>query len=154
MALIGSLPEAKSALQSDIYREQQVMIVKHQLSMGLINIFNGLLVCVGAFAHAPLSNIALWYAPIFLMGIIQLRRAPNLYQFLLGAGAIFFISLQALINLGVVTGCLPTKGISLPFISYGGSNLVIMFILIGLILNLFRQWARPFLGHAREFQSI
>lgn len=72
MALFGSLPEAKSALQSDIYREQQVMIVKHQLSMGLINIFNGLLVCVGAYAHAPLSNIALWYAPIFLMGMIQI----------------------------------------------------------------------------------
>ena len=102
---------------------------------------------------ATLFVVALFMG-IFLVGIIQLRRAPNLYQFLLGAGAIFFISLQALINLGVVTGCLPTKGISLPFISYGGSNLVIMFILIGLILNLFRQWARPFLGQPHEFQSI
>lgn len=71
MALFGKLPEAPNALQSDIYREQQVMLIKHQLSMGLINIFNGLLVCVGAFSHAPFANIAMWYTPIFLMGVIQ-----------------------------------------------------------------------------------
>ena len=74
--------------------------------------------------------------------------------FLLGAGAIFFITLQAIINLGVVTGCLPTKGMSLPFISYGGSNLVVVFILTGLVLNLFRQWARPIVSEARELNTI
>jgi cell division protein FtsW len=102
---------------------------------------------------ATLSVVALFLA-IFVIGMLQLRRAPNMYQFLLGAGAIFFITLQAIINLGVVTGCLPTKGMSLPFISYGGSNLVVVFILTGLVLNLFRQWARPIVSEARELNTI
>ena len=49
----------------------------------------------------------------------HLRRAPNLFHFLLAAGCILLICLQALINLGVVTGVFPTKGMSLPFISSG-----------------------------------
>ena len=102
---------------------------------------------------ATLSVVALFLG-IFVIGMLQLRRAPNMYQFLLGAGAIFFITLQAIINLGVVTGCLPTKGMSLPFISYGGSNLVVVFILTGLVLNLFRQWARPIVSEARELNTI
>jgi len=80
---------------------------------------------------------------IFTAGVWNLRRAPNLFQYLLVAGALLFISVQALFNFGVVTGCLPTKGLSLPFISYGGSNLVCMFILVGIILNGFRSWSRP-----------
>ena len=55
-------------------------------------------------------------------------------------GGVLVYNPQALINIGVVTGCLPTKGISLPFISYGGSNLVFMFVLTGIILNGFRTW--------------
>lgn len=82
---------------------------------------------------------------IFIMGIIQLRRAPNLYQFSLASGCLLFVILQSLINMGVVTGCLPTKGMSLPFISYGGSNLVVMFIFIGLLLNAFASWNRIFI---------
>jgi cell division protein FtsW len=79
---------------------------------------------------------------IFILGIVQLRRAPNLYQFSLASGCLWFITLQALINMGVVTGCLPTKGMSLPFISYGGSNLVVMFILVGLLMNAFSSWKK------------
>ena len=45
-----------------------------------------------------------------------------MYEYLLAMGALLFVVLQAIINMGVVTGCLPTKGMSLPFISYGGSN--------------------------------
>ena len=102
---------------------------------------------------ATMSVVILFLA-IFVICMLQLRRAPNLYQFLLGVGALLFITLQAIINLGVVTGCLPTKGMSLPFISYGGSNLVVMFLLIGLILNLFRHWARPFVSEASELKSF
>ena len=45
------------------------------------------------------------------------------------------ISVQALINFAVVTGSVPTKGIALPFISYGGSSLVISGVMVGILLN-------------------
>ncbi|MEZ5276413.1 MAG: putative lipid II flippase FtsW [Opitutaceae bacterium] len=83
------------------------------------------------------------FALIFMLGLAHLRRAPNLFQFLIVAGCLLMLTFQALINLGVVTGCLPTKGMSLPFISYGGSNLVLMALLIGILLNTRIAWSRP-----------
>jgi cell division protein FtsW len=90
---------------------------------------------------------------LFILGLLHLRRAPNLFQYLLVAGAILLISVQAIINLGVVTGLLPTKGMSLPFISAGLSNLLLMGLLLGIILNTHRTWAKPALtrrGRALE----
>ena len=69
---------------------------------------------------------------------LRLLHAPRLYEYLLAMGALLFVSLQAIINIGVVTGSMPTKGMSLPFISYGGSNLMVTFIFVGLIINVFR----------------
>ena len=92
-------------------------------------------------------GVVLLFAILFTAGLCHLRKAPNLFQFLLVAGCLLLISLQALINLGVVTGCLPTKGMSLPFISAGGSNLLLMGILVGVFLNTQRTWARPELMH-------
>ena len=74
---------------------------------------------------------------------LQLQKAPNLYQFLLVSGALLFITLQAMINMGVATGCLPTKGMSLPFISYGGSNLVVTYFLFGMICRSVWRWNNP-----------
>jgi cell division protein FtsW len=54
----------------------------------------------------------------------------------------FLIGFQAFINIGVVTSVLPNKGISLPFISYGGSNLVLMLTCVGILLSLARE-AQP-----------
>ncbi len=102
---------------------------------------------------ATLSVVLLFIA-IFLIGMFQLRRAPNLFQFLLGIGSLLFIVLQAVINIGVVTGSFPTKGMSLPFISYGGSNLVVVFVFTGLLLNLFRQWEKPIVSKARELEAL
>ena len=87
---------------------------------------------------------------MFIAGVIHLRRAPNLFQFLLVTGCILLISLQAIINLGVVTGLLPTKGMSLPFISAGLSNLLLMGVLIGIIVNTQRSWSRPGLDSGRR----
>ncbi|ADE56084.1 FtsW/RodA/SpoVE family cell cycle protein [Coraliomargarita akajimensis] len=95
-------------------------------------------------------GVVMLFMTIFFIGVMQLRRAPDLYQYLLVMGALLFITFQALINIGVVTGCLPTKGMSLPFISYGGSNLVLMFTLIGIILNGFRSWELTTLRRQRE----
>ncbi|HBR94153.1 MAG TPA: cell cycle protein [Opitutae bacterium] len=96
------------------------------------------------------AGVVVLFMTLFFIGILQLKRAPNLYQYLLVMGALLFITFQALINIGVVTGCLPTKGMSLPFISYGGSNLVFMFVLTGIILNGFRSWELPALRKQRD----
>ena len=95
------------------------------------------------------AGVVVLFMTLFFIGFLQLNRAPNLYQYLLVIGALLFVTFQALINIGVVTGCLPTKGMSLPFISYGGSNLVFMFTLTGIILNGFRTWEFPVLRSQR-----
>ena len=87
---------------------------------------------------------------LLIVVILQLKHAPNLYQYLIVLGSILFIEFQALINIGVVTGCLPTKGMSLPFISYGGSNLVLMFVLISMILNCLSNWQESPIKKGRE----
>lgn len=94
--------------------------------------------------------IVLLFLVLFACGTVALRRAPNLFQFLLVTGSLLFLTLQALINMGVVTGLLPTKGMSLPFISYGGSNLVVMFLFTGIIINCLRSWEEPVLRRPRE----
>ncbi len=88
------------------------------------------------------SAVVLLFLTILVVAVSRLRNAPNMYQFLLVSGALLLLTLQALINFGVVTGCLPTKGMSLPFISYGGSNLVATCILVGIILNGISRWGR------------
>ena len=100
------------------------------------------LVCTG--------GVVLLFLAIFLLVSWHARKAPRLFDFLLLQGSLFAVTLQVLINVGVVTGCFPTKGISLPFISYGGSNLVVTFLFMGLIVNVLRSWNRPVLTAVRE----
>jgi cell division protein FtsW len=97
-------------------------------------------------------GIVVVFTVIFIAGIIHLRRAPNLFQFLLVAGCLLMICLQAIINLGVVTGIFPTKGMSLPFISAGLSNLLLMAMLIGIIINTQRSW--PLTGLSKNRRSM
>jgi cell division protein FtsW len=65
-------------------------------------------------------------------------RCSDLFGSLLAAGMTTMIVLQAMLNIGVVTGCLPVTGISLPFISYGGSSLLLSLGMSGIILNISR----------------
>ena len=58
---------------------------------------------------------------------------------LIAFGITVLISLQAAINIGVVTGCLPTKGLPLPFISFGGTSLLVTLFMTGVLLNIARQ---------------
>jgi cell division protein FtsW len=66
-------------------------------------------------------------------------HAPDPAGVLLGTGLTVMIALQALMNLAVVTSLLPPKGIPLPFISYGGSNLLTCLAAIGILFNMHRQ---------------
>lgn len=91
-------------------------------------------------------GVVVVFAVIFVAGLIHLRRAPNLFHFLLVVGCLMLICLQAIVNLGVVTGVFPTKGMSLPFISAGLSNLLLMGLLVGIFLNTQRTWGRAVLA--------
>ena len=89
--------------------------------------------------------VALAYLTIFWLAFRAMQFSNDLYRLNVCLGATLFLVLQALVNMGVVTGLLPTKGISLPFLSYGGTNLVIMSCMVGLILNCIREAAQsPF----------
>jgi cell division protein FtsW len=100
-------------------------------------------------------GVVVLYLTIFVAGLIHLRRAPNLFQFLLVTGCLLLICLQAIINVGVVTGVFPTKGMSLPFISAGLSNLLLMGLLLGVLLNTQRTWGRATLSrNTRRMQEV
>ena len=98
---------------------------------------------------ATFGILIAFFILFFSVGV-KLRQVSKLHEYLLAMGSLLFVILQAIINIGVVTGCLPTKGMSLPFISYGGSNLVVTFIFVGLIINVMRKKDSPAPINPRE----
>ena len=85
---------------------------------------------VGSVAMVICFSLVAW------RGLRAARRAPEPFAAFLAAGATAMIVVQAAINLSVVLALVPTKGIPLPFVSYGGSSLVASWIAGGLILNI------------------
>jgi cell division protein FtsW len=79
------------------------------------------------------------YLVIVLCGTIISLNAADRFGMLLGFGLTTVITLQAVMNIGVTTSLLPNKGLPLPFISYGGSNLVFCLLTIGILLNIYRH---------------
>ncbi|HHT9126455.1 MAG TPA: putative lipid II flippase FtsW [Candidatus Brocadiia bacterium] len=92
---------------------------------------------IGTIAIIALFSLFIW------QGIRVCYHAPDLFGSLLAFGVTYLIGLQAVINIGVVVGCLPTKGIPLPFISAGGSSLFFTLLGIGILLNVARQTRQP-----------
>ena len=82
-----------------------------------------------------LTITALFFA-FFLCGLSIAFRCRDTFGKLLATGIVMTISLQAIINICVVTGMMPTKGISLPFLSFGGTNLLINCIAFGILINI------------------
>jgi cell division protein FtsW len=83
--------------------------------------------------------IVLAFVVIAICGFCIAVNARETFGFLLASGVTLLISLQAAINIGVVTSALPNKGLPLPFISYGGSNLLTMLVCVGLLFSVARH---------------
>jgi cell division protein FtsW len=98
----------------------------------------------GALSVVIVFGILLW------RGLRAALRAPDRFGMLLGLGLVMAIVVQALFNISVVLSLLPTKGIPLPFISYGGSSLVPTLIAMGILLNISQHSARE-ASVGREF---
>ena len=79
------------------------------------------------------------FVVIIVCGIMIALHAKDRFGLLTGCGIVSLLGLQAAVNIGVTTSLLPNKGLPLPFISYGGSNLIACLFGIGLLLNIYRQ---------------
>jgi cell division protein FtsW len=79
------------------------------------------------------------YTSVVWRGMVIARRAPDMLGTLLASGLALWIGLEALVNMAVMVGLMPFAGNALPFISAGGSNLVVSLGAIGIILNISRQ---------------
>jgi cell division protein FtsW len=76
-------------------------------------------------------------------GIWVSLKAPDTFGSYLALGLTLLIGLPAIINMGVVSGIFPTKGLSLPFLSYGGSGLLVNLLAVGILLNISSQARQP-----------
>ncbi|HLL71213.1 MAG TPA: putative lipid II flippase FtsW [Pyrinomonadaceae bacterium] len=102
----------------------------------------------GALALVAVFGLFLW------RGVRAARRAPDRFGMLLGLGIVVGIVAQALFNISVVLSLVPTKGIPLPFISYGGSSMMLTLLSVGVLLNISQQGtAQGDAGVRREFEQ-
>lgn len=108
----GYLPEAANDSIFAIYAEK----------FGFVGV--SVLLCLFAAFFTRLKNI--------------MERAPDDFSRLLVTGVLAWLSTQALINIGAMVGLLPLKGITLPFISYGGTSIIFVTAAIGLVFNISR----------------
>jgi cell division protein FtsW len=76
-------------------------------------------------------------------GLKIIRYANDKFGYFLALGLILIISLKAIINIGVSCGLWPTKGLPLPFISYGGSSFILDMISVGILINIARTGEYP-----------
>lgn len=85
------------------------------------------------------SFVLLLFSLLLWRGIRIALGAPDLYGTFLAVGIVAMIAIQVMINVGVVTGLMPVTGITLPFLSYGGSSLTLMLMAVGVLLNISRH---------------
>jgi cell division protein FtsW len=100
--------------------------------------------CIFAIIGEEGGLIGTWgllalFALLGWRGLVAAQRAAHPFHSLIAAGVTSMIMMQVIINIAVVTGLAPTKGAPLPFVSYGGSSLLVNMIGIGLLLNVTRQ---------------
>jgi cell division protein FtsW len=79
------------------------------------------------------------YALLIWRGFLIARRAPDMLGTLIASGLVVSIGIQAAINMSVMVGLIPFSGDALPFVSAGGSNLIVSLATIGILMNISRQ---------------
>src|SRR5438552_14568836 len=117
-------------------RQKFGLLPEHQTDFIFANIGEelGLIATLGVVAA---------FVALLICGICIAWHSRDAFGLLLAPGLTFLIGLQAFINIGVVTSALPNKGLPLPFISRGGSNLFLMLVCVGLLLSVARRAADP-----------
>jgi cell division protein FtsW len=91
------------------------------------------------FGFIGTTCIIIMFALFAWQGMRICKAAPDAFGFFLALGITASIALQAAINVAVVTGSIPTKGLPLPFISTGGSSILLSLLGVGILLNIARQ---------------
>jgi cell division protein FtsW len=79
------------------------------------------------------------FAAFAVIGLRCSRRAPDGFGSLVAVGIVVWVTAQAVLNIGAVIGLLPVTGVPLPFVSFGGSSLVILMAAVGILLNIASQ---------------
>jgi cell division protein FtsW len=87
--------------------------------------------------------VLLLFVGVAFLGVRTAVHAPDRFGMLLAAGVTAWVAGQAFINIGAVIGMLPVTGVPLPFVSFGGSSLVILMAAVGVLLNVARQGRSP-----------
>jgi cell division protein FtsW len=98
-------------------------------------------------------GVVVGFVIIIICGAYIATHARDTFGTMLASGITLLIGLQAFINIGVVTSALPNKGLALPFISYGGSNLLAMLACVGVLFSVARQARAPEFKPANPFAS-
>ncbi|RMH63133.1 MAG: putative lipid II flippase FtsW [Calditrichaeota bacterium] len=93
--------------------------------------------------------ILLAFLTLVIRGLRVARRAPDAFSSFVAYGISIYVGLYAFMNVAVVTGVMPTTGLPLPFISYGGSHLIFMSIAMGVLLSISRE-TTPVENHASD----
>ncbi len=89
------------------------------------------------------AGVVILFMLFIYHGLKVIRNASDKFGYFLSLGIILLITLKAVINIGVSCGMLPTKGLPLPFISYGGSSFVLDMIGVGILINIARSGDYP-----------
>ncbi len=113
--------------------QQKLFYLPYPYSDFIFSVVGEELGLVGTLAVLIAFGLLLW------RGTRAAMKAPDRFGMLLGIGIITGIIVQALFNISVVISLLPAKGIPLPFISYGGSSVLVTMAAVGILLNISRQ---------------
>jgi len=113
--------------------QQKLFYLPYPYSDFIFSVVGEELGLIGTLAVLVAFGLLLW------RGTRAAMKAPDRFGMLLGIGIITGIIVQALFNISVVISLLPAKGIPLPFISYGGSSVLVTMAAVGILLNISRQ---------------